>query len=374
MKKVLFIDIEGGHGGSSRSLFQSLSYMEKTDLSLEVWCKRDGIKNKYQELNIPCKIFNSMPKFNSLPRISRNLFSLLIFFKDWISNFKEILRFSKSTRRFAHIHLNHEGLFLYALFLKCFFKGKLTMHMRTMLPQSIFSRIQVFIINQIISKLVCITENEEQNFHRLGGKQSLSKVVYNIAPANSKSFQTIDNGLKIVSLSNLSYGRGVDRLVEIAKEAQKRNFKLQFIICGDMAVKENFYNNLNNYSNLEEYVESIGLKSYFSFQGHVSNPEDYLEKSHLLIKLTRESNPWGRDILEALGMGRPVISLGYYKVFLEHKQTGLLYSEYNPSKIIDDLINLKEDELGQLGKNGSERIAKLCEGKQQAKKLKEILN
>ena len=38
------------------------------------------------------------------------------------------------------------------------------------------------------------------------------------------------------------------------------------------------------------------------FMGHVKNPEKFIKESDILIRPTRENNPWGRDILEAMAL------------------------------------------------------------------------
>ena len=52
MKKinVLCLDIEGGHGGSSRSLFYLLKKIDKKKFKIEVICKKNSwIKKEYKK-------------------------------------------------------------------------------------------------------------------------------------------------------------------------------------------------------------------------------------------------------------------------------------------------------------------------------------
>ena len=72
--RVLCLDIEGGFGGSSRSLFQSVKHLDREAVRVEVWCKRRGpIQEGYAGLGTPCRVFPAMPKVSALPRLSRNL-------------------------------------------------------------------------------------------------------------------------------------------------------------------------------------------------------------------------------------------------------------------------------------------------------------
>ena len=62
-RNVLCLDIEGGYGGSSRSLFQSLSNLPQGIAEPEVWCRRDGpVQALYAEARIPCAVTPAMPE------------------------------------------------------------------------------------------------------------------------------------------------------------------------------------------------------------------------------------------------------------------------------------------------------------------------
>ncbi len=80
---VLCLDIEGGYGGSSRSLFESISNMPD-DISVEVWCRRAGpVQEKYAAIGITCRVMPDMPHISSLPRLSRNLYAYSRFALSW---------------------------------------------------------------------------------------------------------------------------------------------------------------------------------------------------------------------------------------------------------------------------------------------------
>ena len=81
MIRILCIDIEGGHGGSSRSLYESVKYISKSKAKIEVWCKCYGnIQEKYKLINVPTKVCRDIPKATSVKLFSRNLLILLDFF------------------------------------------------------------------------------------------------------------------------------------------------------------------------------------------------------------------------------------------------------------------------------------------------------
>lgn len=73
-RRVLCLDIEGGYGGSSRSLYQSLSHLPDGAVQAEVWCRRAGpVQVLYAGDGIPCTVKPGMPHVSALPRFTRNL-------------------------------------------------------------------------------------------------------------------------------------------------------------------------------------------------------------------------------------------------------------------------------------------------------------
>jgi glycosyltransferase involved in cell wall biosynthesis len=109
----------------------------------------------------------------------------------------------------------------------------------------------------------------------------------------------------------------------------------------------------------------------FCFLGHVAAPETVLIASDALIKLTRNADPWGRDIIEALAAGKPVISLGRYDRFVEDGVTGVLKPEFDASELAGEIVRLADDRAAcrRLGEAGRDRVRVLCDGRARAADL-----
>jgi glycosyltransferase involved in cell wall biosynthesis len=90
-----------------------------------------------------------------------------------------------------------------------------------------------------------------------------------------------------------------------------------------------------------------------------------------LARLSREDNPWGRDVIEALGAGRPVIATGSYDRFVESGVTGMLAPSYSPDDIAAKIIELADDRalISRLGVAAQARIETLCNGASRAADL-----
>jgi len=386
-KKILCIDIEGGNGGSSRSLFYLIStIVEKKNhqFDISVICRKDSwVKNKYKKIGVKCSIDKSIPRFTPLINPSRNIYQTIIFIlKIWpqSSHFRrKMIKF----KEFDIIHFNHISLGILALW--CKFKNlgiNKVMHIRTLPPKNIFSKLLCYFAKKSCSNFIYITENEKNHLHSLIKGPQNEAIIYNPVKTTSKLKKIYiknEKSLKVGILSNFSYNRGIDRALEIfeAIPLNKRNFFI-FMIAGDMTLEKNiplipksFTNHKKNFS---DFVKTKKYKDSFLFLGQLKKPENFLKSIDVLLKPTRLNNPWGRDILEALSFGKPVISIGTYKKFVETKKTGFLQKKYNAKKIADWLVNIEANRhyLNTYSYEAKKRIKEFCDPNKSSEKLIKI--
>ena len=377
--RVLCLDIEGGYGGSSRSLFKSIEAMDRSTVDLSVWCKRDGpIRSRYSELGVDVRITPAMPKITALKRFSRNAWGIMTFAWDWVASRRFRADLANEIRRGIDVvHLNHESLFWLARWLKKNTRAMVSMHIRTILPDNGLARFQERTIQRYADHTLFITENERERFEHLTGRPARGDVIYNIAtpPSTSHAHAEIpaDGRFKVASLSNFDPLRGVDRLADIAMEiAETGRRDILFVLAGNMAIPRSMPGELSSYGQrgltFERYVEDKGLSDLFLFLGHTNVPEQVLAGCDCLIKMTREANPWGRDILEAMAAEKPVISLGRYMRFVEDDVTGFLLEDYEPRSIATKIMQLADDPATaqRLGRAAADRVAVLCDPKARA--------
>lgn len=380
--RVLCLDIEGGFGGSSRSLWESLRALEPGAVAPEVWCRRDGpVRARYEAFGIPCRIAPEMPRMNSLPRASRNLFGYARAVREMLRVKEFRARLLTAIARADLVHFNHEGLFLLAAWLRRRHAKAQTMHVRTMIPRNTFGRWQCRRMAAACDRLVFITENERENTEAMLGRAARGGVVYNIAAppeAGVAPHPAVprDARLKVAVLANYAWIRGIDRMIEVAEELAARGRRdILFVMAGDMSLRGRLPGALGAIAkrrgSLADYAAERGVTGMFLFLGHVAEPETVLAACDVLAKPTRDANPWGRDILEGLAAGKPVISLGSYDTFVRNGVSGFLLPEYTPQAIADILLRLDGDRAlaRRLGEGAKARVALLCDGRARARDL-----
>ena len=168
-------------------------------------------------------------------------------------------------------------------------------------------------------------------------------------------------------MSHHDFERGTDRIIELAARIPKQfHHKFQFIMLGDYIHSSNFFEKLFKNTamnkNLKKYAENLKVKNMFKFYGYVKTPELFLKQSDLLIKLTRRPNPWGRDIIEAMGLGKAIISCGTYDKFVKTNINGILLNKYKPKQIVNWLLKIekKRNSLNKMKTNSLKKINELC--------------
>lgn len=380
--RVLCLDIEGGYGGSSRSLFETVRHMDRGEMALEVWCKRAGpIQARYADIGVPTRVETDMPKVSALPRLSRNLLVYGRFLAEWQRSRAFRRRLTETVRdRFDLVHFNHESLFMLANHLRRSASVATCLHVRTNPHDSLFARWQARFVVRAADRLVFITENERETLARQARRSVPGDVIYNPVVTHEVTPHPLvprDGRLRIASLSNYSYQRGTDRLIEIADVLARRKCRdVLFVIAGTTALTRGMPGELGALArtgdSLPDLAARHGVADMFCFLGHVPEPERVLAACDALIKPTREANPWGRDILEAMAAGKPVISLGSYNRFVEHGVTGVLHPEYRAELLAEAILELQDNRayLDRLGSAARERVTTLCRPEARAADLK----
>jgi glycosyltransferase involved in cell wall biosynthesis len=356
--------------------------MDRSAVAPTVWCAREGpIVARYAALCVACQAMPLMPRFTALPRLSRNLYGLTrvaLAFRRARPFLAQLLRAANESDM---VHLNHESLSLLARWLKRRSATPIVMHVRTNLVDSPIARCQTRIMAGSADRLVFITENERDNFIRLGGDAARGQVIYNIARAPDEATTPHpavpqDGRFTIATLANFALVRGTDRLLEVAAELKRRGRRdIRLVVAGDMRLRGRLPRDLKtanpSASSLDQLAKARGLDDVMLFLGHVAEPERVLAACQALLRLSRGDDPWGRDVIEALAAGLPVIATGRYDRFVETGVTGALLHPYSAAEAARAVIALADDRIkaAALGAAGQARVLSLCDGRARAADL-----
>ena len=385
-KNILLIDSEGGHGGSSKSLLTLIKHVNKKNLHLKVLCKRvSWIKTDYKKIGIKCSVVPYLPTYTVLDSIGKNFFAIILFaFSKIIVFLVKQNTFKKHFRNFDLVHLNHSNLWFLALWIRFKFpKLKIIVHIRTMPYKNFFSKLQYKILLKYTDKQIFITKNEYFHFKDLAGVFPDNIIINNPVEKNKTvadkySFLKKNKKFLIGSFSNYSYYRGTDRVFEVASYIPKKILKnIKFIIAGDINISKGAkkkLKQLKKFNNLKEYAYKSKLEDFFYFAGHINDVENILIHIDLTLKLTREYNPWGRDIIESMLYSVPALSIGKCDLFIKNNYSGILLQKYDAKKVANEIIYLYKNKniLSKLKKNSKKIVIDKCNPKISSSRVRNV--
>lgn len=100
-------------------------------------------------------------------------------------------------------------------------------------------------------------------------------------------------------------------------------------------------------------IDHNGLDDIIFLHDWIDNVEDAFRSVHCIVRPDPTGSPWGRDIIEAMSMGRPVIAAGTEEVFITPGKTGWLVRPGDSAHLAATLSVLSRSgaELEKMGRN-----------------------
>lgn len=336
---TLHIDIEGGWGGSSISLFELIKRLDRNRIAPIVLYRQAGpAAERYAKIGVPAYHVSDIASF--VPRQQKAL-------KNFMASLPRLWHLDRAARQITEIarqydsrivHLNYEGLFMLAGRLRATLALPIIAHSRAHLPVSPWGRWLVRQLAQNVDKMFFISPQEEARWAELAtGKRVDGEVMWNIA-SDSLPRQPFANPPEIIFLGNIAHAKGPDRLIEIALKLRERGaLHSKFAIYGRTRAEPDFE------AWIRRRIASEGLSDWVELRGHVPDPAAVLARALILIRPSRDNDPWGRDVIEASAAGVPVLATGTFEGVVQSGINGFLVDPYDAGRFADHIITLRSD-------------------------------
>ena len=94
---------------------------------------------------------------------------------------------------------------------------------------------------------------------------------------------------------------------------------------------------------LAECIWKHKMKDIATLDGWTSDVEETMSAMHCIVRPDFTGSPWGRDVIEAMSVGRPVLATGENTVFVQPGVTGRLVPPKDPAAIGRALVELSGD-------------------------------
>ena len=71
-------------------------------------------------------------------------------------------------------------------------------------------------------------------------------------------------------------------------------------------------------------ITQYGIEDIVKMEGWTDNPSSYMKEMHCIVRVSIDGSPWGRDVIEAMSLGRPLLASGDVDIFVKPGVTGWL--------------------------------------------------
>jgi len=200
--------------------------------------------------------------------------------------------------------------------------------------------IVLYILKNCLTHIVCISAQEKKQLEVMGIVHNVS-IIYN---SNDTAIQgdeppswrvdVEDSKVMVFGIMGRVFRfKGQQDVIEAARKYGElfRKRKIQFHLWGDTDA-------------LDKLVQMYGLTDLIRLKGWTDNIDQAMKGSAVILRTDRTGSPWGRDIVEAMSWGRPVIATGTHDEFVKPGVTGELFPVGDIDLMVRHILEMADNE------------------------------
>lgn len=242
------------------------------------------------------------------------------------------------------------------------------------------SRWALGLIDKYVDCVIAITENEAS---QLQGVKPPVHVVYNSYEgelseennndAASKDYRIKDK-IKIGVFGTIHRIKGQYLIIDLVDRYHDliNQYNIKFYLYGGASTVTT---RDGGREQLEKLVSQKGYREFIEFPGWVNNVSTEMRKMDIILRTDCSGSPWGRDIIEAMSVSKPVIAAGQSEVFIKNGETGILFQPKNIDSMWQAInaVCSSREKMTQLGQNAFRFAKKNFDASINAAKVYDII-
>jgi len=266
------------------------------------------------------------------------------------------------------IHCNGFKPQILATLTQYFHRKPVLWHLRDIIRPGVFTQMINLLAQN--SRVFSIANSKATAQSLPRGKARL-RVVHNGIPfhqcveKNHREFQKqlkMDPAVPIVGfMAGLAQWKGPFEFLEMAKEILSRGKKLGFVLVGGEVFDTGSEKGI--LKQLKEKAKAMGLEEKVLFTGQIRDPIWALNGMDILVHCSNRPEPFGRVVVEAMALGKPVVAAGAGGILeiLENEKTGLLFPPGDVLAMASQVEKLLDQPelLQKLARSGQVRAQKV---------------
>lgn len=196
------------------------------------------------------------------------------------------------------------------------------------------------LISKLTSKsadyIITLTKEDKEDYERILHRKKPIKAIYNMVAKMNYSDQ-IQRKPWIITVGRLTDQKGIDHLIQVAKEVLPANPDWKWLLLGDGEEREK----------LETAIKTYHLEDQLILKGKVEDVSWYLNRAQLMV-LTSKYEGFGMCLVEALKMRVPCVSfdikIGPSEIIADGIN-GILIASFDHQEMINAICELLEDSV-----------------------------
>lgn len=371
--KLLFIQQGLGFGGATKSLLVMLNKLKD--------------ENEIHVVSLPVSTRSRViiPEFVKIGYFKEMKLGTVVSYAyetDSINNFErtinvypsELIEYINSFQ-IDVVHIN-SSLFSHLLEpIKNNTDAKLVVHIREMLPNGIEHAIDKYIIERtekFSDAIIFISDNETRFFSTsskifilpnphdfnetepfLNTKKPDEFPIVIGMCANFIKYKGHLDFLRAAKLINQKYSNPQNLRFQIIGYPHK-SFKLRDIVKKVLRVGYK--------SKFDREVKRLGINN-LTITAFTLNIYQEISNIDIYVRPDITGHPWGRDIIEAMALKKPIVATGTSEFYIENGRTGYLVPSKNPMILAEKIMELinNQEIRKKFGEAGFEKIKNMCD-------------
>jgi len=259
---------------------------------------------------------------------------------------------------------------------------KIVTHVRELIPRYGLGLVQKYLIKEIgqySDAIIAISDNEAQpfnnfnNLHVLPNPFNFSSMI-SLKNNSFRESEGIERNTVLVGMSgqfnkfkgHINFIKSIKYVLEKAGNKQK----VLFLIIGVRERTATWKRVIKGLLLRDDYgsivadiIKKDEVESFVKLIPYTIDIFDILIDVDIFVRPAITGDPWGRDVIEAMAMKKPVIATGTSQFYIKDGITGYLIPPNEPKLLAEKIIDLVNDPGKRIafGEKGYEIVRSMCD-------------
>ncbi|MBI4395886.1 MAG: glycosyltransferase family 4 protein [Elusimicrobia bacterium] len=125
---------------------------------------------------------------------------------------------------------------------------------------------------------------------------------------------------------------------------------------------------------VRRFIEDNELQERLLILPYTYEIFEALKAMDVVVRPSPSGDPWGRDIIESMAFGKPVVATGTSEFYVRQNATGHLVPPRDPAALAAKIAELVNDRARReaFGRAGAERVRRMCDITAYGRRMEEI--